>query len=340
MKLHLSDFDFELPMERIAQRPLPTRSQSRLMALRLSGQNISHHRFEDLPQFLNPGDLLVFNESKVIPARFFCKKTSGGRVECLVERIVSDQLALVHMKSNRPVQMGTELMLENGCSMQVIGREGGLFQIQLNQGQFRALLDEIGHIPLPPYITRNSAEEDLVRYQTVYAQHEGSVAAPTAGLHFDASLLEKLARRGVDFAFVTLHVGAGTFQPVRTEHIEEHPIHQEWLDVNEGVCEKIQTTRARGGRIIAVGTTSVRALETAASRGDISPYAGSTRLFIYPGYEFRCIDGLITNFHVPKSSLLMLVAAFAGYERTMNAYRVAIQEDYRFFSYGDGMLIF
>lgn len=342
MKTHLSDFDFELPLELIAQHPLPHRSQSRLMSLTQFGQDIHHHIFADLPKLLNPGDLLVFNESKVIPARFFGKKESGGRVEFLIERMLSDQVAMAHIKSNRPVQVGTELILENESRVIVTGREEGLFQIQLPQGQWRALLDEVGHIPLPPYITRNASDEDLTRYQTVYAQHEGSVAAPTAGLHFDQSLLDALTQQGVEFAFVTLHVGAGTFQPVRTENIEDHQIHQEWIAVNKDVCEKIHATRARGGRVIAVGTTSVRALETAetaASGGELEPYFGPTRLFIYPGYQFRSIDGLITNFHLPKSSLLMLVAAFSGYETMMKAYRTAIKEKYRFFSYGDGMLI-
>lgn len=339
MKKCLSDYDFELPLELIAQHPLPDRSASRLMTLNRFGSEFGHRVFSDLPKLLNPGDLLVFNESKVIPARFFGKKMSGGKVEFLIERILSDQTALSHLGSNRPIQPGTELVLENGSKVIVVDREEGFFKIQLVEGKWRSLLDEIGHIPLPPYITRASSKEDFDRYQTVYAQHDGSVAAPTAGLHFSQPLLQALAKRQVEFAFVTLHVGAGTFQPVRTENIEDHQIHQEWVDVDQSVCEKINAVRSQGRRVIAVGTTSVRALETASSSGKIAPYSGLTRLFIYPGYQFHSIDGLITNFHLPKSSLLMLVAAFAGYETMMQAYQMAIEEKYRFFSYGDGMFI-
>ncbi len=336
----LSDFDFTLPLSLIAQRPLAQRSQSRLMTLSRSNKDIQHHLFSDLPGLLKAGDLLVFNESRVIPARFFGKKRSGGRLEFLIERILSDRKAMAHIKSNRPVREGAELILDHGQSVKVVARIGGLSEIHLHEGCWKSVLEEIGQIPLPPYITRQAEAEDQARYQTVYARHEGSVAAPTAGLHFDTALLEALAQRDISFCFVTLHVGAGTFQPVKVDNIEDHQIHQEWIEVNQEVCEKIQATQARKGRVIAVGTTSVRALETAAASGEVKPYAGPTRLFIYPPYPFRSpIEGLITNFHLPKSSLLMLVAAFAGYEEMMRAYQVAITEQYRFFSYGDGMLI-
>lgn len=340
MRRLLSDFDFELPFEQIAQHPLQSRSQSRLMVLQKSGHHISHHTFLDLPRFLNSNDLLVFNQSKVIPARIFGKKITGGKMSCLIERILSDQLALAHIKSNHSLKIGGELILENGSQVTIMGRDEGLFQLQLHQGHWRDLLDEIGHIPLPPYITREESCEDLSRYQTIYATSEGSVAAPTAGLHFDDLLLKKIKECGVEVAFITLHVGAGTFQPVRTEYIEDHQIHQEWVEVTEEVAKKVKVAKEQGGRVIAVGTTSMRALETASSKtGEVEPFFGATRLFIYPGYQFRSVNGLITNFHVPKSSLLMLVAAFAGYEFMRDAYQIAIKEKYRFLSYGDGMFI-
>lgn len=334
--MRLSDFDYDLPDELIAQQPSEERSASRLLQLDCAG--LGDRLFADLPGLLQAGDLLVFNNTRVMPARLFGHKGSGGRAEILVERVLAPDRFLAHVRASKSPKLGTRLEVGNQ-SLQVIGRQNDLFELALPDGDIHALMAREGHMPLPPYIQREDAEWDQERYQTVYARHAGAVAAPTAGLHFDRAILAALEARGIETAEVTLHVGAGTFQPVRSEDLDAHVMHSEWLQVSEQVCEQIAATRRRGGQVIAVGTTSVRSLETAAQSGELRPYEGDTRLFIRPGYEFRVVDRLLTNFHLPKSTLLMLVSAFAGYERVMSAYRHAVAQRYRFFSYGDAMLL-
>ena len=338
--MQLSDFDYELPQRLIAQFPQAERSQSRLLALLEAGDRPQDLGFRQLPDLLRPGDLLVFNNTRVMPARLYGRKQSGGKVELLIERVVSDQLALAHVRASKSPKAGGLLLIGAGeWEVRVDARQGELFELRLSRGDFHQLMAEAGHMPLPPYIQRDDKAFDQERYQTVYAERTGAVAAPTAGLHFDRELLERLTEQGVEQAQVTLHVGAGTFQPVRNENLDDHIMHSEWLEVDERVCQQVRATRERGGRVIAVGTTSVRSLEAASADGEIRPYRGETRLFIRPGYHFRSVDCLITNFHLPKSSLLMLVSAFAGYERIMSAYRHAIAQEYRFFSYGDAMFL-
>jgi S-adenosylmethionine:tRNA ribosyltransferase-isomerase len=333
----LDDFDFALPPELIAQHPAPERSASRL--LDGGGAMPVDRQFRDLPALLAPGDLLVFNDTRVIPARLFAHKPSGGRVEILVERLLDEHRCLAQLRVSKKPAVGTLLQLDGGARLQVLRREGGFFELESVAAPLAAVLEAEGHMPLPPYIERSDTPQDRERYQTVYARSPGAVAAPTAGLHFDAPLLAALEQRGLQQTQVTLHVGAGTFQPVRAQRIEEHQMHAEWLEVPESVCTAVAQTRARGGRVIAVGTTAVRALETAAADGQLRAYRGDTRIFIYPGYEFRVIDGLVTNFHLPESTLLMLVSALAGREAVLAAYREAVAQRYRFFSYGDAMLI-
>jgi len=335
-----ADFEFDLPSHLIAQAPAPQRSASRLLCLDgVTGAWRDRH-FSDLPVLLEPGDLLVFNDTRVIPARLFGRKASGGRCELLVERVLDPRRALVHLRASRPPKPGGRLLFDAGFAATVLGRRGELFEIGIEADEaLPELLERHGRVPLPPYITHEPTPEDRERYQTIYARRPGAVAAPTAGLHFDQTLLDRLAALGVARAFITLHVGAGTFQPVRAERIEEHVMHSEWIEVGAEACEQIATARARGGRVIAVGTTVVRALETAARTGAIQPWRGETRIFIYPGYRFHGVDALITNFHLPESTLLMLVAAFAGRAATLNAYRHAVEQRYRFFSYGDAMFI-
>jgi S-adenosylmethionine:tRNA ribosyltransferase-isomerase len=338
--MQLSDFDYELPQRLIAQYPETERSHSRLLALLEAENRATDMRFKDLPSLLRPGDLLVFNNTRVMPARLYGRKESGGRVELLIERVVSGQLALAHVRSSKSPKPGGRLLI--GAAEQEIvvdARQGELFELRLLQGDFHRLMAEEGHMPLPPYIQRDDKAFDQERYQTVYAERAGAVAAPTAGLHFDRNMLDQLSALGVEQAHLTLHVGAGTFQPVRCENLDQHVMHSEWLEVDETVCRQVRETRQRGGRVIAVGTTSVRSLEAASASGELQPYHGETQLFIRPGYRFRSVDCLITNFHLPKSSLLMLVAAFAGYERIMSAYRHAVAQEYRFFSYGDAMFL-
>jgi len=332
-------FDFELPRELVAQHPLPQRSGSRLLHLPLAGDRPSDRRFVDLPGMLRPGDLLVFNDTRVIPARLFGNKESGGRVEVMLERLLSDSECLAQLRASKPLREGAQILLEDGSALQVAGRDDSFFRLRRPGGGLSETLQKLGHMPLPPYITREDTAEDAERYQTVYASRPGAVAAPTAGLHFDLALLDVLDGCGIERAQVTLHVGAGTFQPVRAEDIEDHRMHAEFLEVPASTCAAVATARARGGRVVAVGTTAVRALETAAGGGELRPFAGDSRIFIYPGYRFRVIDGLLTNFHLPESTLLMLVCALAGTERTLAAYRHAVSERYRFFSYGDAMLI-
>jgi len=335
------DFHFDLLPELIAQQPLAHRSGSRLLTLDGATGALGDQQFRELPELLRPGDLLVFNDTRVIPARLFGHKASGGRFELLVERLLDEQRALVQIRVSKAPKPGGRLQFDAGFTAVVLGRHDDLFDIRIAGDQsWLPLLEQHGRVPLPPYITREPTGEDRERYQTVYARQPGAVAAPTAGLHFDQALLDRLATLGVERTFITLHVGAGTFQPLRVERIAEHVMHAEWIEVGAAACEQIRAARARGGRIIAVGTTVTRALETAAGdEGVAQPWKGETRIFIYPGYRFRCVDALITNFHLPESTLLMLVAAFAGPAEILKAYRHAVERRYRFFSYGDAMFI-
>ncbi|EXJ15522.1 tRNA preQ1(34) S-adenosylmethionine ribosyltransferase-isomerase QueA [Imhoffiella purpurea] len=334
-----SDFHYDLPPELIAQRPAAERAGARLMTL--DGPNGAPRdlMFRDLPLLLRPDDLLVFNNTRVMRARLYGHKESGGRVEVLLERLLGPREALAHIRSSKSPRSGTCIRLAEGSPLEVMGREGALYRLRACEKDFDALMSAYGHLPLPPYIQRSDDEADESRYQTLFARREGAIAAPTAGLHFDEAMLNRLADMGIERAEVTLHVGAGTFQPVRTEDLDRHEMHSEWLEVSEEVCGQIARTRSRGGRVVAVGTTCVRSLETAAADGSLRPFRGESRLFIRPGYAFRVVDAMITNFHLPESTLLMLVAAFSGYDPIMNAYRHAISRRYRFFSYGDAMFL-
>jgi S-adenosylmethionine:tRNA ribosyltransferase-isomerase len=333
-----SDFHFELPDELIAQAPLPDRGGSRLLVLDGESGALSDRMFADLPSLLRRGDLLVLNDTRVLPARLHVQKPSGGRVELLLERLLGARRALFQLKASHKPKAGSELELPGDARARVIGRDGALFELELDR-DIVPFLETHGHVPLPPYIARAASEADRERYQTVFARAPGAVAAPTAGLHFERTTLAALAELGVEIAFLTLHVGAGTFAPVRTERIEDHELHAEWLEVSAETCAAVARCRAAGGRVVAVGTTSVRALETAARGGALAPFAGDSRLFIYPGFEFRVVDAIVTNFHLPESSLLMLVSAFAGKEATLAAYAHAVARRYRFFSYGDAMFV-
>ena len=339
--MQLSDFNFTLPKELIAKYPSKTRSSCRLLALDGHTGKIEDKVFTDIVDYINAGDLLIFNNTKVIPARLYGKKVSGGKIEVLIERLLEGNRALAHIKASKSPKIGAELILGENDNIQVtmVARHDALFELQFPDDVL-SILNEIGHIPLPPYIDRPDDAQDREVYQTVYSKVPGAVAAPTAGLHFDKPLLDKLKQKGVEMEFVTLHVGAGTFQPVRVENIETHIMHAEYAEVPESVVKAVLDCKARGNKVIAVGTTSVRALESAAQQtGTIAPFFADTRIFIYPGYQFKVIDSLITNFHLPESTLIMLVSAFAGYENTMNAYQYAVKEKYQFFSYGDAMLI-
>lgn len=334
-----SDFYFDLPDELIARYPMAERSASRLLCLNGSSGELAHHTFRDILDMLQPGDLLVFNNTRVIPARLYGEKASGGKLEALIERVTGEHEALAHLRSSRSPKPGTRIILE-GVEVEVTGRQGALFELKfLDERPLLNILDEVGHMPLPPYMERDDAEEDRERYQTVYAEKPGAVAAPTAGLHFDEPLLQALKDKGVNFAFVTLHVGAGTFQPVKVENVNEHEMHAEYIEVGPDVVDAVKATRAAGKRVVAVGTTSVRSLESASTSGEIAPFYDESRIFIYPGYRFRSVDAMITNFHLPESTLIMLVSAFAGKDNTMAAYDVAVQEKYRFYSYGDAMFL-
>ncbi|EAQ95969.1 tRNA preQ1(34) S-adenosylmethionine ribosyltransferase-isomerase QueA [Congregibacter litoralis] len=340
-----SDFSYDLPQELIAQTPLAERSASRLLCVNGMQKSFEHKVFTDLPEQLNAGDLLVFNNTRVLPARLFGVKETGGRVEILIERLTGDCSALAHIRASKTPKPGMSIALAadvdspaTDVRLTVQGREGELFKITSAES-LGPLLARIGHMPLPPYIDRADAAEDKERYQTVYAQRDGAVAAPTAGLHFDEALLKRLDALGVRRAEVTLHVGAGTFQPVRSDDIRDHEMHAEYLEVDQAVCDAVEATRARGGRVVAVGTTAVRSLETAAASGRLGPYVGDTQLFIYPGYRFHCVDAMVTNFHLPESTLLMLVSAFSGKDLMLAAYNEAVKERYRFFSYGDAMFL-
>ena len=336
-----SEFHFDLPDELIARYPLAEREASRLLRLDGSDGAVSHHGFRELPDLLDPGDLLVFNDTRVIPARVYGQKASGGKVEVLVERVLDSQRALVHLKVSRTPAPGGEITLEGGHRVVVEEHTAeGLFRIRFVDSEVMPVLEAVGHMPLPPYIDRPDEQTDEERYQTVFGEKPGAVAAPTAGLHFTDAIMETLAARGIERSFVTLHVGAGTFQPVRSEDIREHHMHQEWLSVDQEAVDAVRRARERGGRVVAVGTTAVRALESASREGGIAPFAGETRIFIYPGYRFRSVDAMVTNFHLPESTLIMLVSAFAGRENVLGAYQAAIEARYRFFSYGDAMLVF
>ena len=337
--MRTADFDFDLPDDHIALRPAEPRDSARLLVVRNGG--LEDRIIRDLPDFLRPGDALVFNDTRVIPARLLgIKRDTGGRVEVLVERVLDEHRVLAHVRASKSPGEGVTLWLEEVLEAVVEGREGDLFRLRVaGDESVLDLLERHGHMPLPPYIERADGPDDRTRYQTVFASRPGAVAAPTAGLHFDAAIMNRIQDRGVELVSVTLHVGAGTFQPVRVQELNEHVMHAEWAEVDQTVCDRVAACRARGGRVVAVGTTAVRSLESAASDGQLKPFSGDTRLFITPGYEFRVVDALVTNFHLPESTLLMLVSAFAGYEPVMQAYAHAVVGRYRFFSYGDAMFI-
>ncbi|ATW29058.1 tRNA preQ1(34) S-adenosylmethionine ribosyltransferase-isomerase QueA [Candidatus Williamhamiltonella defendens] len=343
--MRLSDFSFELPESLVAQYPLEKRSDCRLLCLNGETGTMTEGVFTDLLYQLEQGDLLVLNNTRVIPARVFGRKPSGGKLEILVERILSPNRVLVHLKSSKTPKLGAQFLLGDTANIPVtlMARHASLFELRFDvREDALMLLQSIGHIPLPPYIPRADEPKDHELYQTVYGQHLGAVAAPTAGLHFDNPLLNALKARGIETAFVTLHVGAGTFQPVKTDNITEHVMHSEYAEVSQEVVDAVLACKARGKRVVAVGTTSVRSLETAAQKTKnsfLTPFSGETSIFIYPGYQYQIVDALITNFHLPKSTLIMLVCAFAGYQNTLRAYKKAIDEKYRFFSYGDAMFI-
>ena len=336
-----SDFNYELPEALIAQAPLAERSASRMLVVRPGSEALVDQQVRDLPQWLRQGDLLVFNDTRVMPARLFGHKQSGGRVEIMVERLLPDSKARVQLGASKPSRAGTVIELEAGGRAHVLGRDGEFYTLRFEvDDALESWLLRAGRLPLPPYIKREAGSDDDARYQTVYARELGAVAAPTAGLHFDQALLDQLCAHGIELGHVTLHVGAGTFQPVRVNDVREHQMHSEWLNVGPALVEQVRRTRAAGGRVVAVGTTVVRALESAMRDGELQPLAGETQIFIFPGYRIRSVDALLTNFHLPESTLLMMVSAFAGRERVFEAYRHAVQQEYRFFSYGDAMLLF
>ncbi|GLR10192.1 tRNA preQ1(34) S-adenosylmethionine ribosyltransferase-isomerase QueA [Mixta theicola] len=343
--MRVADFSFELPESLIAHYPQPQRSGCRLLSLNGPDGALSHGVFTDVLDKLNPGDLLVFNNTRVIPARVYGRKASGGKIEMLVERMLDDKRVLAHVRASKAPKPGAELLFGDDESVRatMVARHDALFEIEFDDARsVLDILNAIGHMPLPPYIDRPDEEADRELYQTVYSQKPGAVAAPTAGLHFDEPLLAALREKGVEMAFVTLHVGAGTFQPVRVDSIEDHIMHSEYAEVPQEVVDAVLACKARGNRVVAVGTTSVRSLESAAQAAQntlIAPFFDDTQIFIYPGYRYQVIDALITNFHLPESTLIMLVSAFAGYRHTMSAYHEAVAEQYRFFSYGDAMFI-
>ena len=335
-----SDFHYELPEALIAQAPLAERSASRLLLVPPGDAAFADLGVRDLPSLLQPGDLLVFNDTRVIPARLFGTKATGGRVELLIERLLPGNEARAQLGFSKPPKPGSRIALDAGGEAEVLEREDSFWRLRFHVGEsLEQWLQHAGRLPLPPYIQREPGADDAERYQTVFAREIGAVAAPTAGLHFDDALLEALRERGVQFGHVTLHVGAGTFQPMRVDDIRDHRMHSEWLNVGAELVQQVRRTRAAGGRVIAVGTTVLRALESALVDGELQPFAGETNIFIFPGYRIRSIDALLTNFHLPESTLLMLVSAFAGKQRVFEAYRHAVEQRYRFFSYGDAMLL-
>ena len=342
-----SDFHYELPEELIAQAPLPERSASRLLLVPPGDAALSSGEFadmgvRDLPSLLQPGDLLVFNDTRVIPARLFGNKATGGRVEILIERLLANNEARAQLGVSKSPKPGSRIALDAGGEAEVLARDdAGFWHLRFHLPEpLENWLLHAGRLPLPPYIQREPGADDAERYQTVFAKEVGAVAAPTAGLHFDDALLDALRARGIEFGHVTLHVGAGTFQPMRVDDIHEHRMHSEWINVGAELVQQVRRTRASGGRVVAIGTTVLRALESAMVDGELQPFAGDTSIFIFPGYRIRSVDALLTNFHLPESTLLMLVSAFAGKERIVAAYEHAVRERYRFFSYGDAMLLF
>jgi len=343
--MRVADFSFDLPEELIARYPKSDRTSSRLMSVNGNSGEITDLGFTDILEQLNAGDLLIFNNTRVIPARMFGQKESGGKIEVLVERLIDDKRFLAHIRASKSPKVGNKLILEGKVSATMLARHGALFELEVHGDEsVLSILDDIGHMPLPPYIDRPDEESDRERYQTVYNEKPGAVAAPTAGLHFDENLLEQIKAKGVELAFVTLHVGAGTFQPVKVDEIADHIMHAEYVEVSDEVVQQIAKTKANGGRVIAVGTTSVRSIESAAKSAKekgtvLTEFYGDTDIFITPGYEFQVIDALLTNFHLSESTLLMLVSAFSGYEHMMTAYQHAVNEKYRFFSYGDAMFL-
>jgi S-adenosylmethionine:tRNA ribosyltransferase-isomerase len=338
--MQLSDFDYHLPEQLIAQAPPQERSASRLLLVDAHSGSLADRQFTDFADLVETGDLMVFNDTRVIPARLFGQKQSGGKVEVMVERVLDDSKLLAHVRASKAPKAGSRLILENAIECVMHARKGDLFLLrQQTETPWLELLEQFGHVPLPPYIQREEVETDRERYQTVFARSPGAVAAPTAGLHFDQAILEALQHRGVNFAHITLHVGAGTFQPVRGDDIDSHVMHPERIEVSQCVVDAIDRTRQQGGRVIAVGTTVVRSLESAAATGQLLPLRGESTLFIKPGYSFKAVDAMLTNFHLPKSTLLMLVSAFAGSGLVREAYSHAIEQGYRFFSYGDAMFI-
>ncbi|GAA0419393.1 tRNA preQ1(34) S-adenosylmethionine ribosyltransferase-isomerase QueA [Cocleimonas flava] len=341
--MQLSDFSYSLPPELIAQEALEDRTASRLLHLNtgITPAEVHDKHFSDIVDLIQPNDLLIFNDTRVIPARLNGFKESGGKVEVLIERILDDHRALAHIRANKSPKVGGCLLLENAINAEVLDRHDALYEIKFkNEESIFKLLDQYGHIPLPPYIEREDTEADKERYQTVFADKVGAVAAPTAGLHFTDELLQSLKDKGVETAQITLHVGAGTFLPVRVDNLEDHVMHAEWVEVTQQTCDAVAACKARGSKVVAVGTTSVRSLESAAKEtGKLEPFASDTRLFITPGFKFNVVDAMVTNFHVPESTLLMLVSAFSGYENIMSAYEHAVAEKYRFFSYGDAMFL-
>ena len=336
--MKLADFSYDLPAELIAQAPLASRSASRLLHVPATCSNYAEYEFAELGHLLKPQDLLVVNNTRVIPARLFGRKQTGGKVEMLLERVLDARTALVQLKASRAPQNGAELIFDPNCKAVVAGREGRFFRLNFGT-DIEPILEQHGHVPLPPYISRSDEPMDHDRYQTVFAADSGAVAAPTAGLHFDAELLADLSERGIQQTAITLHVGAGTFLPLDQEQLDSGRLHAERVSVGQDTCDAIARARSRGGRVIAVGTTVVRGLEAAAADANLRAFDGETDIFIQPGYRFRVVDAMITNFHLPESSLLMLVAAFAGRERILNAYQFAVEQRFRFFSYGDAMFL-
>jgi len=343
--MRVADFSFDLPEELIARYPKADRTASRLLTLNGNSGELDDSNFLNLVEQIQAGDLLVFNNTRVIPARMFGQKSTGGKVEVLVERLIDEHSVLAHIRASKSPKVGSEILLEGKVNATMVARHGALFELKIHgQESVLEVLDNIGHMPLPPYIDRPDEDSDRERYQTVYNEKPGAVAAPTAGLHFDEAMLATLKAKGVNFAFVTLHVGAGTFQPVKVDEIADHIMHAEYIEVSEEVVNQIQTTKKNGGRVIAVGTTSVRSIESAAKKAqengsELAPFYGDTDIFITPGYQFQIIDALVTNFHLSESTLLMLVSAFSGYDNILAAYQHAVDEKYRFFSYGDAMFL-
>ncbi|MCA1898584.1 tRNA preQ1(34) S-adenosylmethionine ribosyltransferase-isomerase QueA [Shewanella putrefaciens] len=340
--MRVADFSFDLPDELIARYPMAQRNASRLLTLDGNSGALGDKQFTELLEMINPGDLMVFNNTRVIPARMFGQKASGGKLEILVERMLDDKRILAHVRSSKSPKVDSLIHLDGGYQMKMVARHDTLFELELlSELTILEVLEAVGHMPLPPYIDRPDEDADKERYQTVYNQNPGAVAAPTAGLHFDDAMLDALKAKGVNIAFVTLHVGAGTFQPVRVDNVLEHKMHSEWANVPQDVVDLIAQTKAAGKRVVAVGTTSVRSLESAAraSLGELKAFSGDTDIFIYPGYQFQVVDAMVTNFHLPESTLIMLVSAFAGFDHVMAAYQHAITQKYRFFSYGDAMFV-